>query len=140
MQTKVFHAVHVERKPMDKLGDIAAVVASNGGDAVKFLDLCRSFSVAASCSRAKKITGDFGVASFPGVPALAVGRVDMSRRLHKVEVGRRQLSSQTFLVQRVRGWYGLPLLPPTPSSALTPVALAQQRPWHGVAVPPAHSE
>jgi thiol:disulfide interchange protein DsbA len=69
MQAKIFAAVHVDHLRLDKPEDIAAVVAKNGGDAAKFLAAFKSFSVATSVARAKKMTADYKV---DGVPTLAV--------------------------------------------------------------------
>ena len=52
MQRKVFAAVHVERKYLDKPADIAALMAANGLDGTKFMDVFNSFSVASSVTRA----------------------------------------------------------------------------------------
>jgi thiol:disulfide interchange protein DsbA len=69
MQAKIFAAVHVDHLRLDKPEDIAAVVAKNGGDAAKFLAAFKSFSVATSVARSKKMTADYNV---DGVPTLAV--------------------------------------------------------------------
>ncbi|MDQ6629466.1 MAG: thiol:disulfide interchange protein DsbA/DsbL [Pseudomonadota bacterium] len=69
LQQKIFAAVHVERQKLDKVEDIAAVVAKNGGDAAKFTAAFKSFSVATAVSRAKKAAADYRVDS---VPTLAV--------------------------------------------------------------------
>ena len=69
MQRKVFTAVHVDRVPLDKPADIAALMAKNGIDATKFLDVFNSFSVANSVTRAKKLTA---AAKLDGVPTVTV--------------------------------------------------------------------
>jgi thiol:disulfide interchange protein DsbA len=69
MQAKIFAAVHVDHLRLDKPEDIAAVVAKNGGDAAKFIAAFKSFSVATSVARSKKMTADYKV---DGVPTLAV--------------------------------------------------------------------
>ena len=69
MQMKIFAAVHVDRLHLDKPEDFAAVVAKNGGDAAKFLAAFKSFSVATSVSRSKKMTADYKV---DGVPTLSI--------------------------------------------------------------------
>lgn len=69
MQAKVFAAVHVERQRLDKPEDIAALVAKNGGDAAKFLAAFKSFSVATSVTKAKKLQADYRIEA---VPALAI--------------------------------------------------------------------
>ena len=69
MQRKIFTAVHVDRLPLDKPAEIAALVAKNGGDEKKFLDAFNSFSVVTNVGRAKKAMADYKVDS---VPLLAV--------------------------------------------------------------------
>jgi thiol:disulfide interchange protein DsbA len=69
MQPKVFAAVHVERQRLDKPEDIAALVTKNGGDGAKFLAAFKSFSVATSVTRAKKLQADYKIES---VPALTI--------------------------------------------------------------------
>ena len=69
VQRKVFAAVHVERARLDKPADIAALMAKNGIDSAKFLDVFNSFSVANSVSKAKKLYAAYRI---DGVPALAV--------------------------------------------------------------------
>ena len=76
MQRKVFTAVHVERARLDKPADIAALMAKNGIDGAKFLDVFNSFSVATSVTRAKKLVAAY---KLDGVPALTVqGRYSTS--------------------------------------------------------------
>ena len=65
MQAKVFAAVRVEKLRLDKSEDIAAFVAKNGGDSMKFLAAFKSFSVATSVARAKKMVADYKVDSVP---------------------------------------------------------------------------
>ena len=69
MQPKVFAAVHVERQRLDKPEDIAALVTKNGGDGAKFLAAFKSFSVATSVTKAKKLQADYKIES---VPALTI--------------------------------------------------------------------
>jgi thiol:disulfide interchange protein DsbA len=69
MQPKVFAAVHVERQRLDKPEDIAALVTKNGGDGAKFLSAFKSFSVATSVTKAKKLQADYRIEA---VPALAI--------------------------------------------------------------------
>jgi len=72
LQAKVFAAVHVERKRLDKPEDIAELVGRNGGDAARFLATFQSFSIATSLNKAKKMTTDYGIDTGPGVPAMVV--------------------------------------------------------------------
>lgn len=69
MQRKVFTAVHVDHLHLEKPADIAALMAKNGIDATKFLDVFNSFSVANSVTRAKKLTAS---AKLDGVPTVTV--------------------------------------------------------------------
>jgi thiol:disulfide interchange protein DsbA len=76
MQRKVFAAVHVERKYLDKPADIQALMQKNGIDGAKFMDVFNSFSVATSVARAKKLLTAYRIDS---VPTLAVqGRYETS--------------------------------------------------------------
>src|SRR5450755_1407801 len=67
IQMKIFSAIHVDKQRLDKPEDIAEIVAKNGGDAAKFLAAFKSFSVATSVSRAKKLTADYKVDAVPGL-------------------------------------------------------------------------
>lgn len=66
---KMFTAVHVDKARLDKPADIAALMAKNGIDATKFLDVFNSFSVANSVAKAKKLAAAYRI---EGVPTLAV--------------------------------------------------------------------
>ncbi len=65
MQPKIFRALHIERQRLEKPEDIAAFVGKNGGDAAKFLAAFKSFSVATSVARAKKMMADYKIDSVP---------------------------------------------------------------------------
>jgi thiol:disulfide interchange protein DsbA len=67
IQPKVFNAVHVDKLRLDKPEDIAALVAKNGGDPAKFLAAFKSFSVATSVARAKKMQSDYKIEAVPGL-------------------------------------------------------------------------
>lgn len=98
LQRKVFTAVHVEHARLDKPADIAALVAKNGVDATKFLDVFNSFSVANSVSKAKRMTAAFRI---DGVPTLAVqGRYLTSPGQAGGPEG--ALAVADFLIQRAR--------------------------------------
>ena len=98
MQMKIFRAIHVDRMRLEKPEDIAAFVGKNGGDANKFLAAFKSFSVATSVSRAKKMTVDYKVES---VPLLTVaGRYVTSPGL--ANGGPQSLAVVDALVQRTR--------------------------------------
>ena len=102
VQAKIFFAVHTERQRLAKLEDVAAVVSRSGGDGERFLAACRSFSVAVACNRATKMTADFGVASYPGVPSLAIqGRYLTSP--DQAGSGPKALAVCDYLIQKARG-------------------------------------
>ena len=65
MQLKIFRAIHIERQRLEKGEDFAAFITKNGGDGAKFLAAFKSFSVATSVTRAKKLMGDYKVDSVP---------------------------------------------------------------------------
>jgi thiol:disulfide interchange protein DsbA len=67
MQQKIFRAIHIERKHLEKGEDIAAFVGANGGDSAKFLAAFKSFSVNTSVARAKKLMADYKVDSVPTI-------------------------------------------------------------------------
>jgi thiol:disulfide interchange protein DsbA len=62
MQLKIFRAIHIDRKRLEKGEEIAAFVGANGGDAAKFMAAFKSFSVNTSVTRAKKMMADFKIA------------------------------------------------------------------------------
>ena len=98
MQRKVFTAVHVDRLPLEKPAEIAALVAKNGGDEKKFLDAFNSFSVVTNVGRAKKAMADYKVDS---VPLLAVhGRFITSPSM--AGSAERALAVAELLIQRSR--------------------------------------
>ena len=65
MQQKIFRAIHVDRQRLEKPEDIAAFIGKNGGDATKFMAAFKSFSVATSVGRAKKMMADYKIDSVP---------------------------------------------------------------------------
>jgi thiol:disulfide interchange protein DsbA len=65
VQMKIFQAIHIERQRLDTPENIAAFLAKNGVDQAKFLAAFKSFSVATSVSRAKKMVADYKVESVP---------------------------------------------------------------------------
>ena len=98
MQLKIFRAIHIDRKRLEKGEDIAAFVGANGGDAAKFLAAFKSFSVNTSVARAKKLMADYKIES---VPALVVqGRWMTSPS--QAGSSERALAVVDQLVQRVR--------------------------------------
>jgi thiol:disulfide interchange protein DsbA len=65
VQLKIFQAIHIERQRLDTPENIAAFLAKNGVDPAKFLAAFKSFSVATSVTRAKKMMADYKVDSVP---------------------------------------------------------------------------
>jgi protein dithiol oxidoreductase (disulfide-forming) len=66
---KVFQAIHVERKRLEKADVIADWIASQGVDKTKFMEQFASFSVASKVTRASQLTAAYKV---EGVPAMGV--------------------------------------------------------------------
>ena len=69
LHAKVFAAIHVEKKELNKGDAIADWVAKQGIDKTKFLEQYNSFSVATKASRATQLQNAYKI---EGVPALGV--------------------------------------------------------------------
>ena len=69
MQTKVFHAIHVERKSLDTEAAIADFVATQGIDRKKFVDVYNSFGVQSKLKRAAQLQEAYKI---DGVPRVAI--------------------------------------------------------------------
>ncbi len=69
LHAKVFHAVHVERLPLNTDALIQAWVEKQGVDGKKFAETVRSFGVAGKVKRAVQLQNDFRV---EGVPSLGI--------------------------------------------------------------------
>ena len=69
LHAKVFAAIHVEKKELNKGDAIADWVAKQGIDKTKFLEQYNSFSVATKASRANQLQNAYKI---DGVPALGV--------------------------------------------------------------------
>ena len=69
LHAKVFAAIHVEKKELNKGDAIADWVAKQGIDKTKFLEQYNSFSVATKASRATQLQNAYKI---DGVPALGV--------------------------------------------------------------------
>ncbi|CAG2159827.1 thiol:disulfide interchange protein DsbA/DsbL [Cupriavidus numazuensis] len=69
MHTKVFNAIHVDRKRMLDPNEIADFMAKNGIDRKAFLDAYNSFSVTTNAQRANKIADAYKI---DGVPTVVV--------------------------------------------------------------------
>lgn len=98
MQRKVFFAVHTERQRLDKVADMAALVAKNGGDGAKFTEVFNSFSVQTRARQATQLSAAYKI---DGVPALGVnGRFYTSGSLAGTQ--ERALAVADFLIQQAR--------------------------------------
>lgn len=69
MHRRVFAAIHVDRKRLDKEADILAFMTANGVDAAKFGELFTSFSVQTKARQAKQLAEAYRI---DGVPAIGV--------------------------------------------------------------------
>ena len=69
LHVKVFHAIHVERLPLDREAGIMAWVQKQGLDTAQFTQLYNSFSVATKVREATQLMNAYKVS---GVPALGV--------------------------------------------------------------------
>ncbi len=69
VHAKVFHAIHVERLPLNTDAAIQAWVEKQGVDGKKFAETYRSFGVAGKVKRAVQLQNEFRV---EGVPSLGV--------------------------------------------------------------------
>jgi len=69
LHAKVFHAIHVERKRLERPETIIDWVAAQGVDKVKFTEQFNSFSTASKATRASQLTAAYRV---EGVPAMGV--------------------------------------------------------------------
>jgi protein dithiol oxidoreductase (disulfide-forming) len=69
LHRRVFSAIHVERKRLDKEADILAFMTANGVDAAKFAEQFKSFSVQTKARQAKQLAEAYRI---DGVPAIGV--------------------------------------------------------------------
>lgn len=69
LHTKVFQAIHVDKKPTNTEGPILDFAQQNGLDRAKFQELYNSFAVSTKARRAKQLQDQYEV---DGVPALGV--------------------------------------------------------------------
>ena len=69
LHAKVFYAIHVERKRLERPEAILDWVAAQGVDKAKFTEHFNSFSVASKATRASQLTTAYNV---EGVPAMGV--------------------------------------------------------------------
>jgi thiol:disulfide interchange protein DsbA len=69
LHARVFHAIHTERKRLEKPDAIINWVAAQGVDKAKFTEHFNSFSIASKATRAAQLTTAYNV---EGVPAMGV--------------------------------------------------------------------
>jgi thiol:disulfide interchange protein DsbA len=69
MHRKVFAAIHVERKRLDKDAEVLAFATAQGLDGAKLVESMRSFSVSGKSRQAKQLTAAYHL---EGVPSLGV--------------------------------------------------------------------
>jgi thiol:disulfide interchange protein DsbA len=69
LHVKVFHAVHVEKQPLNTDASILAWAQKQGVDKAKFEETYKSFGVASKLKRAVQLQNDFKV---EGVPSLGI--------------------------------------------------------------------
>jgi len=69
VHAKVFHAVHVERLPLNTDAQIQAWIEKQGVDGKKFAETFKSFGVAGKVKRAVQLQNDFHI---EGVPSLGI--------------------------------------------------------------------
>ena len=65
MHLKTFTRFHVQKKPVDSLGDMVAFARENGLDGAKVQAAWDSFSVQARCAAAKRLEDDYGIERMP---------------------------------------------------------------------------
>jgi thiol:disulfide interchange protein DsbA len=98
VQLKIFRAIHIDRVRLETGENMAEFVGKNGVDATKFLAAFKSFSVATSVAKAKKMMADYKIDS---VPTLVVqGRFVTSPSL--AGSSERSLAVVDGLAQRLR--------------------------------------
>jgi thiol:disulfide interchange protein DsbA len=69
VHSKVFQAIHVDKKRLDSAEEIADFVAVNGVDKKQFLDIFNSFAMTAKSTKAKQLQTGYQI---EGVPALGI--------------------------------------------------------------------
>jgi thiol:disulfide interchange protein DsbA len=98
LHKKVFAAIHVQRRRLDKDADIQAFATENGVDGARFMETFKSFGVAGKARQAKSLTDGYKI---DGVPALGVhGRFYTSGAL--AGGNQRALAVTEFLIDRAR--------------------------------------
>jgi protein dithiol oxidoreductase (disulfide-forming) len=98
LHKRLFAALHVQRLRLDKDSDLAAWVGANGGDAAKFLEAYKSFSVATKLRQGKQLADAYKI---DGVPTLGIhGRWFTSGSLAGGHARSLEVADQ--LIQRAR--------------------------------------
>jgi thiol:disulfide interchange protein DsbA len=98
LQSKVFQAIHAERRRFSSPEAAADWVASQGVDRAQFLEQFNSFTVASKAARATHLTNAYRVA---GVPALGVAGRFYTDGEHAKGMGR-ALQVVDYLIGEVR--------------------------------------
>jgi thiol:disulfide interchange protein DsbA len=65
MHVKTFTRFHVQKKPIDSLGDMVAFAQENGFDATKVQNAWNSFAVQSKCREARQLEDDYGIERMP---------------------------------------------------------------------------
>ncbi|MEW6704462.1 MAG: thiol:disulfide interchange protein DsbA/DsbL [Pseudomonadota bacterium] len=65
MHRKVFAAIHVQRKRLDKEADIEAFMTEHGVDGKKFIEVFKSFAVQTKVRQAKQLSDAYKIDSVP---------------------------------------------------------------------------
>ena len=98
MHRKIFAAIHVQRQRLDRDADQAAFVAAQGGDAARFTEAGKSFTVQTKMRQAKQLADAYKI---EGVPAIGVhGRFYTSGSMAGDNV--RSLAVADALIERAR--------------------------------------
>jgi len=100
LHKKVFAALHQQGKRLANESEISAFIKDNGGDAAKFMDSYKGFSVNTKAMRARQLSDAYKI---DGVPSLGVqGRFYTSASLPGNGSHERMLAVADFLIQRSR--------------------------------------
>lgn len=65
MHKALFHALHVDKRPLNDANSLAAFVAEKGGNRTAFLDAFNSFGMQANLSRATQLARAYNLESVP---------------------------------------------------------------------------
>jgi thiol:disulfide interchange protein DsbA len=85
LHRSIFHAMHVDRKPLRDEASIADFVATQGVDRAKFISAFESFGVQAKVKRATQLISDYQINA---VPTIAIdGRFETSPSIAGAKLG-----------------------------------------------------